>query len=117
MAAGLKELTAGIIAARTTLAGYSEFVHGWRPRPHQVEWYQALQALYEGKVTYPSQSEGGAADEEGRASFPEEGLVELPTTKLMILASPGWGKTDTLCEYTEWVIGKESEAGRTAQIG
>ena len=35
-----------------------------------------------------------------------------PTTKLMILAPPGSGKSDTLIEFMAWLIGRETLRGR-----
>ena len=90
------ELVDRIIAAQRSFAAYAEFVHGWRPRPHQVEWFRALQALVDGKLTLP----------DGRASH-----------KLAITAFPGSGKTDTIIEFIGYFIGRMVTAGKRPQIG
>lgn len=67
---------------------FTRVVFGWVPRPHQEPWYDALQDLADGKLL----------DANGK-----------PTNKLMILAPPGSGKTDTMIEYNAWVIGRALE--------
>lgn len=85
-------------AARSGLyfASYMEFVHGWKPRKHQKAWVEALQDLADHKLL----------DKHGN-----------PTNKLMILAAPGFGKTDTMIEYNAWSIGRSIERGEIPQVG
>lgn len=75
---------------------YMKFVHNWEPRPHQIQWIKALQLLADGKLT----------DASGN-----------PTRKLMILAPPGSGKTDTMIEYASWVIGRATMNDEIPQVG
>src|SRR3972149_6096648 len=85
-------------AARSSLyfRDYIKFVHNWEPRPHQNIWVEALQQLADGTLL----------DVSGK-----------PTRKLMILAFPGSGKTDTMCEYNAWVIGRSCLNNEIPQVG
>jgi len=75
---------------------YCEFVHGWKMRKHQEPMFTALQQLADGTLL----------DVHGN-----------PTTKLMVLMAPGFGKTDTLIEYNAWTIGRSIEKGEIPQLG
>jgi len=85
-------------AARSSLyfPDYVKFVHNWEPRPHQRVWVEALQQLADGTLL----------DVSGK-----------PTRKLMILAFPGSGKTDTMCEYNAWMIGRSCLNNEIPQVG
>ena len=84
------------IRARFDLLAYLRHVHNWEPREHQLLWVNALQKLADGELT----------DAEGK-----------PCNKLLILAPPGSGKTDTVCQFTSWYIGKTVFFGGTPQVG
>src|SRR3972149_103076 len=85
-------------AARSGLyfRDFTEFVHCWKARPHQETWFDALQQLADGVLL----------DKKGH-----------PTRKLMILAPPGSGKTDTMIEFNAWLIGRDLLAGNMPQLG
>jgi phage terminase large subunit-like protein len=86
----------GLIDAQTSFRAYVTWVCGWRIRPHQEAWIDALQDLYDGTLT--------TADGE-------------PTNKLMILSFPSSGKSRTVCQFAQWVIGREISKGRDPTIG
>lgn len=88
-----------IIKSQRSFAAYAGFVHGWRVRPHQAAWFEALQALAEGRLR---------TDEAHGAVW---------TNKLMILAPPASGKTDTIVEFVAWLIGYLALQGKRPQIG
>lgn len=92
-------------AAKASLAGYMKFVHNWQARPHQKPWVEALEALIR---------EPGCFDEERHA---EAGCFRCRVHKekrLLIVAPPGFGKTDTLIEFVAWAIGQDPEAAAFA---
>mgnify|MGYP001570760597 FL=1 len=80
--------------AHVSLAGYTRFVHGWEVRKHQVPWVLALEAL----LLKPE-----CDDDCFRCRVHEE-------KRLLIVAPPGFGKTDTLIEFVSWAIGRDPEA-------
>lgn len=96
------------------------FVYDWEPRAHQKDWFEALQLLAEGRLRNPQASKDCSACH-GMVGCdyinPETGLFEHRTNKLLILAPPGSGKTDTACEYAAWMIGRAVAAGQIPQCG
>lgn len=85
-----------IARIRSSFKAYIEEVRGWTVRPHQLPWVASIEALIKGTLK----------NKDGR-----------PTNKLLILAPPGSGKSDTAIEAVEWVIGREVERGRIPQCG
>ena len=85
-----------IASVRSSLEYYIENVRGWPLRFHQRPWVSAIDALIKGRLR----------TEDNRQ-----------TNKLLILAPPGSGKSDTAIETVEWVIGREVERGRIPQCG
>jgi len=94
--------------ARHSFRSYTDFVHGWVPRPHQEIWFTALQALAEGRLKSGLWVNGVAM------TLAED---REPTTKLMIVAPPAAGKSDTANEYMGWTIGRALMKGQTPQAG
>ena len=91
-----REKARRIALSRSSLAAYIEQVRGWRLRDHQIEGITAVDALIKGQLFLP----------DGRR-----------TNRLLWLAPPGSGKTDSAIEIVEWVIGRETELGRVPQCG
>jgi phage terminase large subunit-like protein len=82
--------------ARHSFRAYTEFAHNWKPRPHQEIWWTALQALKDRKLRSGLWVNG----------VPQTPVEEQkPTNKLMIVAFPESGKSDTANEWAEWMIG------------
>ena len=91
----------GAVLARCgdDLASFMEYVHGWVPRPHQVEWIRMLSALVKGSTCECGDCLECRVGNEKR---------------LLIVAFPGAGKSDTLIEFCEWLIGRDVD---TANFG
>jgi len=85
--------------SRRDLGRYMGWVHSWEVRPHQRAWVEALQAL----IIRPGCWDDGC--------FP---CRVHRQKRLLIVAPPGWGKTDTLIEFMAWVIGIDPEAAAYA---
>lgn len=96
------------IRARHSFRSYTQFVHGWEPRPHQEIWWTALQALTDGNLL-------SGLWINGVAQTPLDDRV--PTRKLMIVAPPASGKSDTANEFTGFTIGRATNMGRIPQFG
>lgn len=92
--AAYEEIIDGAARARVGLAGYMSFVHGWEVRGHQRAWVEALEAL----VRKPE-----CEDDCFRCRVHKE-------KRLLIVAPPGFGKTDTLIEFVSWALGLDAEA-------
>ena len=113
----IDERIEGLARSRESFAAYAEVVHGWKAAAHQEPWYEALQALAEGELR--SNQVAAIAAMRGEEPDPERVAAEdgKPTVKLLILAPPGGGKTDTLLEFASWLMGRETLAGRTPTVG
>ena len=87
------------------------FVRGWEPRPHQVRWIAALQALADRLLRSPA----------GDGCTHCVGVLGCKpahrTNKLLIEAFPASGKTNLVLQWLEWLIGKETLRGAVPQIG
>ena len=108
----LEELTLADIrqAARASKSfrSYTEFVHGWIPRQHQDVWWRALQALADKKLMSGVWVNG----------IPQTPIEErVPTNKLLIMGPPESGKSDTVNEWAEWMIGRSLKMGHVPQCG
>lgn len=86
----LRELAIRAARARIFLLDYIRLVHRWEPRGHQLEWIQALQDLADGR---------------------------LGTNRLLILAPPASGKTDTVLEFIPWYLGRLAAGGVPSSVG
>ena len=84
------------ISSRVHLRDFISYVHEWSIPPHQESWVEAMQDLADGVML----------DDEGQ-----------PCNRLMILAPPASGKSDTVCQFAEWLIGREVFWSRDPQVG
>lgn len=106
------EIWERLARARYYFGEYVRVVHGWEVRAHQEPWVVRLQALKWGLLRNPLTSEGC------EVCWGFIGCsVGHRTTKLLILAPPGSGKTDTMIEYVAHVIGEAVMRGRVPQVG
>jgi hypothetical protein len=108
----LRQLAEQLARARLYFRDYVKTVHNWPIRPHQEAWFDALQAHHDGTLRNPQTSVGCTN------CTPRVGCKPSHrTNKLLIIAPPGSGKTDTLIEYAAWTIGNECVQNRIPTIG
>ncbi len=88
------------LLVQTSFRAYVEKVCGWKIRPHQEPWIDALQRLADGTLT---------------TDFP--GTDGDPTRKLLILSFPSSGKSRTVCQFAQWIIARQLTAGIDPTVG
>lgn len=114
--AAVAEQAAFLALCQRDLGLYMEFVHEWKPRPHQVGWVRALQALEIapdcwGANSHPICECSGDFGHVCDACF----TCRVQRDKeLLIVAFVGSGKSDCVLEYLCWSIGRNPEM---AQVG
>ncbi len=108
----LEKLAERVVKARSSFREYVSLVHGWEVRPHQERWFDALQALGVGRLRHPN---ANVDCQKCHGAFACEDCKK--TNKLLILAFPGSGKTDTAIEWNAWMIGRTIQKGLMPQLG
>lgn len=118
--AATEEMVRQVVACRSDFREYVRWVHGWDMRPHQARLFRALNALANGRLRLAAAS----------LDCPHCGEIEAcspghATNKLLALCFPGSGKSDSMVEFTSWLIGRTalppdsgiSGSGGVPQVG